>query len=142
MSVDTIVAIAAYRRFPEDSELSYTAAVVRFSDNLFDEESSLGLAKAIFLEQPRVWFSGTGGLSRAKQFANLLAEETRVTEGLEFEDRPIIEITADRLYFLSRRGKRKPPVQWGQFSDPSEPWMQEQGGLESLEQIPDRAYHF
>lgn len=141
MSADTTVVIAAYTH-PGRSELAYTAAVVQAVENLFEDEFALEAAKAIFLKRSRVWFTGTGGLSRAKQFANLLAEETRANSVLEYENRPIIEITENRVYELSRKGKRKPPVQWGQFSDPSEPWMQEYGGIESLEQIPDRAYHF
>lgn len=111
MSADTTVVIAACRRFPESRELSYTAEVVQAVENLFDSEYALEAAKAIFLVRPRVWFTGTGGLSRAKQFANLLAEETRANGILEYEDRPIIEITEDGVYELSRKGKRKtPPV--------------------------------
>jgi hypothetical protein len=131
MSADTTVVIAACRRFPDSSELSYTAEVVQAVENLFDEEFALETATAIFLSRPHVWFTGAGALSRAKQFANLLAEETRANGILEYEDRPIIEIGPDRVYTLSRKGKRKPqgycfPV----------------GGVEAFEQTPDRLLHF
>ena len=110
MSADTTVVIAAYIR-PWYSELAYTAEVVQAVENLFDDESALETAKTIFLMRPRVWFTGTGGLSRAKQFANLLAEETRENGILEYENRLIIEIAEDGVYRLSRRGKRLPLVQ-------------------------------
>lgn len=142
MSADTTVVIAACCRFPDSSELSYTAAVVQAAESLFDEEYGLTKAKANFINTPCVWFSGPGGFSRAKQFANILAGETRENGILEYEDRPIIEIAEDGVHELSRKGKRKQPVQWGKFSDPSEPWMQDGYGIESVEQIPDRTYHF
>lgn len=128
MSADTTVVIAACRRFPDSSELSYTAEVVQAAENLFDPECAVKMATSIFLSRPRVWFTGNGGLSRAKQFANLLAEETRANGVLEYEDRPIIEIAEDGVHELSRKGKRKEPVRWG-------------GGDASEYDIPDRAYH-
>ncbi len=131
MSADTTVVIAAYTH-PGSSELAYTAAVVQAVENLFDEEFALETAKAIFLTRPRVWFTGTGGLSRAKQFANLLAEETRANGILEYEERPIIEIGEDRVHTLSRKGKRKAPPVY--MSAPEYGWLGEN--------IPDRAYHF
>ena len=131
MSADTTVVIAACIR-PGYSELAYTAEVVQAVENLFDEEFALETATAIFLSRPHVWFTGVGGLSRAKQFANLLAEETHANGILEYEGRPIIEIGADRVYILSRKGKRKLPV----MSAPEHGWV------ESWEQIPDRVNHF
>ena len=108
MSADTTVVIAACLRFPEDSELSYTAEVCQAVENFYDEECALTVARYIFLSNTRrIWFAGIGGLSRAKQFANLLAQELRENRILEHEDRPIIEIGADRVYILSRKGKRK-----------------------------------
>ncbi len=130
MSADTTVVIAACRRFPEDSELSYTAEVCQAVENLFDGECALETAKAIFIKRPHVWFTGVGGLSRAKQFANLLAQELRENGILEYEDRPIIEIGADRVYILSRKGKRKPEGHHFPL-----------GGVEAFEQTPDRLLH-
>lgn len=134
MSADTTVVIAACRRFPDSSELSYTAEVVQAVENLLDTMYGVKTAKAIFLTRPRVWFTGPGGLSRAKQFANLLAEETRANGILEYEDRPIIEITEDGVYELSRKGKRKSPPVYA--SAPEHGW------IESMDQVPDRNMHF
>ncbi len=134
MSADTTVVIAACRRFPDSSELSYTAEVVQAVENLFDDEFALEAAKAIFLSRPRIWFTGPGGFSRAKQFANLLAEETRANGILEYEERRVIEIGEDGVYELSRKGKRKPPVKWGRG-------LESMYGIESLDEIPDHAYH-
>ncbi len=114
MSADTTVVIAAYRH-PGDSELSYTAAVVQAADNITytgDKEGVLEWARVHFLDRhnPCQWFTGKGGLSRAKQFANLLAQEWRENFILEYEDRPIIEIAPDRIYLLSRKGRRKDEI--------------------------------
>ncbi len=109
MSADTTVVIAAYRH-PGHSELAYTAEVVQAVENLtapLRQDWALETAKAIFLNQPRQWFHGKGALGRAKQFANLLAQETRVNGILEYEDRPMIEIGVDGVYLLSRKGNRK-----------------------------------
>ena len=121
MSADTTVVIAACRRFTESSELSYTAAVVQAVENLFDAEHALETAKSIFLARPHVWFTGTGGLSRAKQFANLLAEETRANGILEYEDRPVIEIAEDGVFELSRKGLRKSKARF--LSAPEDGWV-------------------
>ncbi len=92
MSADTTVVIAGVFH-PGNTHLSFTAAVVWAAEDLLGQgEISLEKAKAVFLEQPRVWFGGVGGLSRAKQFANLLAEDLRQNGVLDREDRPIIEI--------------------------------------------------
>ncbi len=109
MSADTTVVIAAYR-FSADSELSYTAAVVQAADNIHDPESRCAWewAKANFLDRNHPWFHGRGAFSRAKQFANILAQEQRENGVLEYEGRPIIEIDEDRIYLLSRRGNRLP----------------------------------
>lgn len=131
MSADNTVVIAACRRSPESRELSYTAEVVQAVVNLFGE-FALETAKAIFLSRPRLWFTGLGGFSRAKQLANLLAEETRANGILEFEDRLIIEIAEDGVYELSRKGLRKSKTRI-----PSGP---EDGWVESWHNIPDRAY--
>ena len=134
MSADTTVVIAACRRLPDSSELMYTAEVVQAVENLFDAEFALETAKTIFLSRPRVWFTGPGGFSRAKQFANLLAEDTRANGILEYEERLVIEIATDGVFELSRKGKRKaPPVH---LSAPENGWIR------SVEQNPDRAYHF
>jgi len=134
MSADTTVVIAACRRFPDSSELAYTAAVVQDAGSLFDEEYGLKKAKANFINTHCVWFSGAGGLSRAKQFAHLLAAEEREKGSLEYEERPIIEIAEDGVFELSRKGKRKPPVKWGRG-------LESLYGIESLDEIPDHAYH-
>ncbi len=136
MSADTTVVIAACLRSPEDRELSYTAEVCQAVENFYDEEYALRVARSIFLSNPhRVWFAGVGGLSRAKQLANLLAQELRENGILEYEDRPIIEIGADRVYILSRKGKRKPQDCYG--ADGTAPL----GGINAWEDIPDRAFH-
>jgi hypothetical protein len=107
MSADTTVVIAAYR-FPGNSELSYTAKVVQAVENLWDyaDAECVEHAKMLFIGH-RPWFAGSGGLRRAKQFAALLAEETRENGILEYENRPIVEIGEDRVYILSRHGRRK-----------------------------------
>ena len=104
MSADTTVVIAA-RRF--DGELAYTAKVFQAIENLwfYGDARDSKLALEIFSSGP--WFRGPGGLRRAKQFASILAEETRENAILEYESRPIIEIAEDRVYQLSRHGKRK-----------------------------------
>ncbi len=109
MSANSNVVIAACLLFPKDRQLSYTAEVCQDVENFYDKELALRMARSNFLSSPRrVWFTGNGGLSRAKQFANLLAQELRENGILEYEDRPIIEIGADRVYILSRKGKRMP----------------------------------
>ena len=108
MSADTTVVIAAYRW--NGSELAYTAGVVQSADDfLGDSDDAFVFQKVamIFLERPHVWFSGKGGLSRAKQFANLLAEDFRENSILEYEQRPMFEIGAGRIYALSRKGHRR-----------------------------------
>ena len=118
MSADTTVVIAAYR-FPHCSELAYTAAVVQAVENLTSpirQDWAMESAKAIFLDQPRQWFHGKGGLGRAKQFANLLVQETRENGILEYEDRPMIEIGVKEVHLLSRKGNRKEPT-------PQSNWM-------------------
>lgn len=107
MSADTTVVIAAYR-FVGASELAYTATVVQAAYNIHDPENEFCVkwAKANFIEKSHPWFTGVAGLSRAKQFANLIAAEAREKGILEYEDRPIIEIGRDRLYLLSRKGNR------------------------------------
>lgn len=115
MSADTTVVIAAYR-FPGGNGLSYTAQVVQAVENLmyYGDKRDVEYAKDTFgVNDPRfaTWFMGTGGLRRAKQFASLLAEETRENGILEYENRPIIEIAEDKTYTLSKHGRRK-DVQW------------------------------
>ena len=105
MSADTTVVIAACRFV--GSELEYTAKVVQAVENLTyygDVRDSI-CAWEVFDAGP--WFRGSGGLRRAKQFASLLAEETRENAILEYENRPIIEIAEDKTYPLSRHGRRK-----------------------------------
>ena len=116
MSADTTVIIAAYCF--HGSELSYTADVVQAADSLYGENPAwvLKWAKANFLGRRLPWFTGKGGLSRAKQFANLLAEEYREKGWLEYHNRPMIEIGTDRVYLLSPKGKRtsngRTPIGW------------------------------
>ena len=93
-------------------ERSYTAAVVRVqeADDLLGEDRTFALKKAeslFFNQSGQPWFVS---LSRAKQFAALLAADVREKGEFEYEDGPIIEIDQDedRLYTLSRRGNRKP----------------------------------
>ncbi len=105
MSADTRVVIAAYNF--GCGELAYTAAVVRNSEDFLDPRCGVECALERFVQTPRAWFHGVGGLSRAKQFATLLAEGTRENGVLEYEDRWIIEIGQDRVYLLSRKGNRK-----------------------------------
>ena len=102
MSADTTVVIAAYRR---GSELEYTAAVIQAAEDLFHEDPQVALGKArmCFLERVCPWFSTLG---RAKQFAHLLTDDLRETGILEYEHRPIVEIGEDRVYTLSRKGRR------------------------------------
>ncbi len=108
MSADTTVVIGARRQ--NDGELAYTAAVVQAAENIYggSDEFCVRWAHACFLNRQREWFTGKGGLARAKQFANLLAQEYRENFVLEYEDRPIIEIGDDRIYLLSRKGNRLP----------------------------------
>ena len=118
MSADTTVVIAAYEY--SHGERRYTATVVQAAEDLLCENQVFALEKAryYFLEVSRPWFKGKGGLSRAKQFATLLAEEERENGILEYEHRPLIEITSERVYALSRKGKRMPDWDWRRATRP------------------------
>lgn len=104
MSADTTIVIAATKRGGE--RLYYTAGVVQAVEDLLEDTPyAFHRAKEEFLDGGGPWFSS---LPRAKRFASLLAEEGREMGWLEYENRPIIEIGNDRIYLLSRRGKRIP----------------------------------
>lgn len=105
MSASTTVVVAADVYM---GVRSYTAAAVQEADDLFGDDRVVALKKAIsiFYKSGQPWFSS---LSRAKQFAALLAQDLQERDGLEYEDRLFIEIDQDeyRLHRLSRRGNRK-----------------------------------
>ncbi len=112
MSVDTTVVIAARHVATEFShdKMVYTADVVQAVENLIEEHSRrLEIARKIFVEKPHPWFVT---LPLAKQYANLLAQNERLQGTLEYDNRPIIEITEDRVYLLSKKGGRLKQTSW------------------------------
>ena len=85
----------------------YTASVVQAAEDLWGEDYEFASKKAtpVFFRLGQQWFRT---LSRAKQFAALLADDLREEGLLEYEHRPVIEFNQDEdvIYSLSRKGKR------------------------------------
>lgn len=103
MSADTTVMMVG-RRFSVDGPMMYTAAVVQNAGMAYDEEDGYTYLEYYFRQRVHPWFRS---LSRAKQFANLIAEEQREFGILEYSTRPFLEMGIDRkVYRLSRRGNR------------------------------------
>ena len=104
MSADTTVVIACVPNHGMFGEKEYTAEVVQAVENLTtDNPWRLETARAIFLQRRHPWFVTLG---LAKQYANLLAMNARIQGTLEYEGCPIIEITDDNVFLLSKKGKR------------------------------------
>ena len=100
--------IAAYCP-PGCRELAYTAILVnaRYSTNPANWDWSS--TKAEFLERPRHWFRGKGGLSRARQFANLLIADAKEEGHTVLDKKFFIEIDYGQsgIHLLSRQWVRK-----------------------------------
>jgi hypothetical protein len=109
MSVDTTVVIAAHKREGRysNSQWHFTAAVVGAAENLTDPlrpMDALEDATNIFLNTHKPWFTS---LSRARRFATLLQEESKLYGGLEYLQIPVVKITEKGVFNWEFRNKYK-----------------------------------
>ena len=102
MSVDTTVVVFG-RENAHTGDREYTAVVVQAAENLEAEDgTALRIARLYTEKDGLPWFRR---LSRAKQFAHLIAEEERRTGSLEYEGMPLYFFDETGVYPMSRKGK-------------------------------------